>query len=180
MKIALIIFCLAASLLYSCSGSDSRGTKSADTTTQSFIRPFSDSLKADTFLVRSSSINAKEATLIFTINSHEGREIYRKEILAKDLFDNYDATIDLKKKKNQAKFLNEEISRFFDEENFLEPAVTEQETPDQNVPDLPFYDELKKSGLNGFIYRLGKENKVYIGWSEKHKKVQVYYQCCKH
>ena len=170
---------LLAFLIASCSGSGTESEKMADSSVKTMVKPFSDSLKADTFQVRRSSNAAKETELLFTIRSHEGKEIYREEIKADDLFKNYDATIDLKKKKNQVKFLNEELSRFFDEENLMEPAITEQEQPDQYVPDRQFYEELKASQLNGFIYRLGKENKVYIGWSAKAQKVKICYHCCK-
>ncbi len=166
-------------VLNACNNSDKDTGSEADSTIKTMAKPFSDAVKTDTFQVKLSGNSPKEAELIFTIKSYEGKEIYREEIKAKDLFNNYDATIDLKKKKNQVKFLNEELNRFFDEENFMEPAITEEETPDQYVPDLAFYNELKASQLNGFIYRLGKENKVYIGWSEKEKKVKTYYNCCK-
>ena len=143
------------------------------------VKFFSDSLQADTFKVKLQGSNPKQMHLDFSIHSYKGKEIYQIKIKAEDLFKNYDATIDLGKKRNQIKFLKEEMGRFFDEENFMEPAITEQETPDQYVPDKAFYNELKASGLNGFIYRLGKENKVYIAWSEKDQRVKPYYACCK-
>lgn len=67
---------------------------------------------------------------------------------------------------------------FFDEEHFLEPAVTEDQQPDNNSPDQPFYDELKITHLNGFYYSLGKDKSIYLAWSAKEKKVKIYYQCC--
>ena len=169
---------LLAAALIACNDADKDATAHADVKLKTMIKPFSDANQADTFHVRLYGKSPKESQLIFSIRSHEGKEIYKEEISAKDLFNNYDATIDLKKEKNQVKFLNEEINRFFDEENFMEPAITEEETPDQHVPDQTFYSELKASQLNGFFYRLGKENKVYIAWSQKEKKVKTYYNCC--
>lgn len=67
---------------------------------------------------------------------------------------------------------------FFAEDNFLEPAVMPEDKADSYVPDKALYEELKKSGLNGFKYRLGKENNIYIAWSEKEQKVKIYYNCC--
>jgi serine/threonine-protein kinase RIO1 len=72
-----------------------------------------------------------------------------------------------------------EYKLFLDDENFLEPAVTENETPDQYTPDKKFHNELKQSALNGFKYRTGKETNIYIAWSEKEKRVKPYYNCCK-
>jgi len=116
--------------------------------------------------------------LAFSITSFNGKQIYDVDIKATDLFKNYIATIDLSKKKNQIKFLQEEVNRFFDDENFMEPAVDEADLPDANVPDKAFFDELKKNRLNGFIYRLGKESKNYVAWSDKEGKVKTYYTCC--
>ncbi|WP_316789271.1 hypothetical protein [Pedobacter frigoris] len=179
MKHVLIYSLLLFSFFASCNSSDSTGIEGVGNTEKTITKPFSDSLKSDTFKVKLDVNSPKETRLIFTVTSFEGKLIYEEDIKADDLFKNYDATIDLKKKKNQIKFLNEELDRFFDEENFMEPAIMENEVPDQYVPDKDFYEELKKSGLNGFIYRLGKENKIYIGWSAKDKKVKTYYNCCK-
>lgn len=170
---------IGLSVLVACSGSGTKETIPAAEQEKTMVRPFSDSLQADTFKVKIEGSKPKDMQLVFSIRSFEGRQIYRVSIKATDLFKNYDATINLDKKKNQLKFLKEEISRFFDEENFMEPAVTEQESPDQHVPDEAFFEQLKADGLNGFIYRLGKEQKIYIAWSLTEKKVKPYYICCK-
>ncbi|HPY81991.1 MAG TPA: hypothetical protein PLU45_01415, partial [Bacteroidales bacterium] len=39
---------------------------------------------------------------------------------------------------------------FFSEDNFLEPAVMPDDKADNYTPDKALYEELKKSGLNGF------------------------------
>ncbi|HMI03662.1 MAG TPA: hypothetical protein VK541_14360 [Pedobacter sp.] len=170
---------IGASVLAACSSPGAGETIPADEQQKIIVRPFSDSLQADTFKVKIEGSKPKDMQLAFTIRSFEGRQIYSISIKAADLFKNYDATINLNKKDNQIKFLKEEISRFFDEESFMEPAVTEQENPDQYVPDRVFFEELKKNQLSGFIYRLGKEHKVYIAWSVTEKKVKPYYICCK-
>lgn len=179
MKRLIVCFLLCSAIFAACSEPDTKETVSVDTLQKTVVRIFSDSLKADTFNVKIAGSKPKDMVLAFTINSFEGKQIYNISVKASDLFKNYDATIDLNKKSNQLRFLKDEMNRFFDEENFMEPAVTEQETPDQYVPDKAFFEELKKSRLNGFIYRLGKENKVYIAWSETEKKVKPYYACCR-
>jgi len=171
------LFLTAFFLLAACSNSG-KETISADDLQKIKIIPFSDSLRADTFKIEIEGSKPAEMQLAFTINSFEGKQIYSTKIQASDLFKNYDATINLSKKNNQIKFLKEEMIRFFDEENFMEPAITEQENPDQYVPDKKFYDELKQSQLNGFAYRLGKDRKIYIAWSGSQNKVIPYYICC--
>nr|WP_199082070.1 hypothetical protein [Pedobacter sp. ASV19] len=74
--------------------------------------------------------------------------------------------------------MTDEFNFFLEDENFLEPAVTSDEIPDQYTADKAFYEELKRSNLNGFKYRISKETKVYIAWSALEKKVKIYYKCC--
>lgn len=179
MKHGLICtFLFALVVLTSCSNSDNQDSIKIDEIAAIAVKPFSDSLKTDTFRVKLMGTEPKEMYLSFTITSFEGKKIYDIRINAKELFKNYDVK-NLNKKKTQIKFLKDEVDRFLDDENFMEPAVTDQESPDANVPDKSFYEELKKSQLNGFIYRLGKEQKRYIGWSQRDKKVRPYYSCCK-
>lgn len=142
------------------------------------LQAFSDTVKLDTFRIALKGEKAKDMSLLFTITSYKGVQIYKQEIRADELLKGYLASAELKKEEEKIKFLNDEINYFFDEQHFLIPAVTEQEQPDNNVPDKAFYNELKQTMVNGFDYRLGKDTKIYIAWSEKEQKVKVYYKCC--
>lgn len=177
MKTQLSLVSLFILLLAACSpsGKETKG-KIAD---QVVLKPFSDTARVDTFKVSLTGEVLEDMNISFTITAHRGQQIYHKAFKATDLIGNYKYTVDLKKERNQMAFIKEEFKLFFEEENFLEPAVTENENPDKNVPDVGFYNELKKSGLNGFKYRSGKETSVYIAWSESAQKVKIYYNCCK-
>ncbi|RZK58261.1 MAG: hypothetical protein EOO87_00730 [Pedobacter sp.] len=139
---------------------------------------FSDSIALDTFKVALIGENSADMKFVFTIKSHNGKEIYKEEINTQVLLKSYLASEDLKKESEKMKFLTNEVSYFLDDEQFLEPAVTETEEPSKNNPDLAFYKELKESQLNGFGYRLGKDTKMYIAYSITEQKVKVYYKCC--
>ncbi|WP_316818902.1 hypothetical protein [Pedobacter nyackensis] len=143
------------------------------------LKPFSDSVLIDTFKVSMVGQELKDMTIRFSITAHNGQQIYQKDFAARDLIADYKSSVDLKKERSQMDFILNEYKQFLDDENFLEPAVTENENADQYTPDKTFYEELKQSSLNGFKYRTGKENNVYIAWSEKEKKVKPYYDCCK-
>lgn len=143
------------------------------------LKPFSDSVLIDTFKVSLTGEEMKDIAINFSISSHQGKVIYHKIFKATDLIADYKSSVDLKKERSQMDFIMNEYKLFLDDENFLEPAVTENESPDQYTPDKNFYNELKQSTLNGFKYRTGKENNVYIAWSEKEKLVKPYYNCCK-
>ncbi|MEJ2905738.1 hypothetical protein WAE58_25055 [Pedobacter panaciterrae] len=177
MKQLITCIFLCTIFLVACNSTDKDDAAGKDLV-KIVTKPFSDSLKADTFKVQILGDKPDNMHLAFSITSFNGKQIYDVDIKATDLFKNYIATIDLSKKKNQIKFLQEEVNRFFDDENFMEPAVDEADLPDANVPDKAFFDELKKNRLNGFIYRLGKESKNYVAWSDKEGKVKTYYTCC--
>jgi len=178
MKQLFTSIILCYTLLSACNGPSKKETISGEELQKTVLKTFSDSLKADTFTLQIQGDKPRDMRLLFTIRSWQGQEIYRTTISATSLFKNYNATIDLSKKNNQIKFLKEEMDEFFEEENFMEPAVTEGEHPDQYVPDKPFFEELKQNQLNGFMYRLGKDDKRYIAWSASERKVKTYYSCC--
>lgn len=146
--------------------------------TKQIEKPFSDLVKADTFKVELTGTDPKAMILHFKIVNFEGKEIYNKDLAAPELLDNYKESVDLSKEDTQRSFIKDEFEHFLDDENFLEPAVTENENADQHAPDHVFYNELKETGLNGFKIRTTKESKIYIGWSAKEKQVRVYYTCC--
>lgn len=150
----------------------------ADKLEKTKLFAFSDSLALDTFKVVLIGNTSDDMKLVFTIKSYKGLEIYKEEINTQDLLKSYLASEDLKKETEKMKFLTNEVSLFLDDEQFLEPAVTETEEADASTTDLAFYNELKKSGLNGFGYRLGKDTKIYIAYSLIEQKVKVYYKCC--
>lgn len=176
MKKYLIPILLVFGILSACT-SDHKTKGSAEN--HIILKPFSDSVKIDTFKVALNGGAVKDMTIQFSITAYDGKLIYSKDFKAKDLIDNYKSSVDLKKERSQMDFIMNEYKLFLDDENFLEPAVTENENPDQYTPDKTFYNELKQSTLNGFKYRTGKETSVYIAWSEKEKKVKPYYNCCK-
>jgi hypothetical protein len=176
LYINLLLLCV---LLGACS-SPGKDTHIPDASrTKTVLWSFTDSLKLDTFKLVLTGDKPKNMEFIFTITPENGKPVYSKIMKAKELLDNYKEDLDLGKEKKQISFIKEELNLFFEEENLLEPAVTETEEADKNTPDKKFFEELKRSGLNGFQYRTGKESKIYIGWSLAEKKVKPYYECCK-
>ncbi|MDQ8052152.1 MAG: hypothetical protein REI78_03960 [Pedobacter sp.] len=178
IKICIVLIGLLLSMGFFLSACQFGSKKVEPSPEQTKLLPFTDTVKQDTFKVALKGKELKEMRLIFTITNYKGAAIYKEEILATTLLKSYLASEDLKKESDKIKFLNDEVNFFFEEEHFLVPAVTSSEKPDQNVPDLNFYNELKKNQLNGFSYSLGKDKTIYIAWSEKEQKVKVYYRCC--
>ena len=180
MKLNALFLFVGIISVASCSSDPKTQTQKSSVSEQvnQIVKPFSDLEKLDTFRVVLTGTKPKDMLLTFSITAHSGQRIYSQNFEGKSLIDLYKQTVDLKKEDKQIAFLQQELKMFFEEENFLEPAVTETEEPDQFVPDKGFFAELKESGLNGFKYRMGQEDKVYIAWSAREHKVKVYYKCC--
>lgn len=178
MKRIFINLSILVLFLSACNSAEP-GHHSDSSNSKTTLRSFTDTSKLDTFKIVLNGDKPKNMELVFTITPENGKAVYTRVLKTKELIDNYKDELDLGKEKEQVKFMEQELSLFFDEENFLEPAVTENEEADKNTPDKNFFAELKKSGLNGFKYRFGKENKVYIAWSAAEKKTKPYYECCR-
>jgi len=179
MKSLLTLSTLSLLFFISCSSNNEKGSGLVPVSlAKTEIKPFSDTSKADTFKVLLEGTSPKDMRITFTINNFDGKQIYNQIFKATELINNYKKTVDLEKEEQQLKFLRQEVSVFFEDENFLEPAVTSEEKPDQYTPDKSFYAELKETQLTGFKYRLGNDSKVYIAWSVKDRKVKIYYKCC--
>jgi len=178
-RILTALFFLAVCISACNSSGSGSGVINDSARTKITLHSFSDTSKLDTFRISLKGDKPKEMELVFTITPESGTPVFMKIFKATDLLDNYKDNVDLGKKKKQVKFLQAELNLFFAEENFLEPAVTENEEADKNTPDKNFFAELKETGVNGFQFRTGKESKVYIAWSVSGQKVKPYYECCK-
>jgi len=175
MKVSTLPLFLFLLVLFAC---NSEPKKVVPTAEKTVVQYFSDTSKQDTFKVALRGTESEHMSFLFTITNYKGVQIYKEEIKATTLLKSYLASEDLKKENDKIKFLNEEANFFFEEEHFLIPAITPDEKPDHNTPDLAFYNELKQSNLNGFNYSLGKDKQIYIAWSSKEQKVKIYYKCC--
>lgn len=178
MKIYTPLILCCALLLFACNAPSADQQKSNAEQTLSQTRPFSHLTLPDTFTVTLNGDHPENMNILFRIISHEGKEIFKRELKAAEILDNYKKSIDLSQQETQISFIKDEFKLFLDEENFLAPAITAEEQADAQSPDHLFFNELKASGLNGFKYRIGNETKVYIAWSAKDQQVKVYYTCC--
>jgi len=178
-RIATPLVFLMGILIISCKGKKEE-TQTADfkNVNSSITQSFSSLNTLDTFKITLTGRKPEEMVLTFSITTSQRKEIYNTKIKGTDLLGSTDPNIDLRKEKDQIAFIKTIAKDFFNEDNFLEPAVMPDDKADQYTPDKALYEELKKNRLNGFKYRLGKENNIYIAWSEKEQKVKIYYNCC--
>lgn len=178
-KIHTILF-ISIITISACTNSNKKEADSIEfkNVNSSIAKSFSDLKTLDTFKIELTGRKPEEMVLNFTIKDAKGKEIYNVKLKGTELLGSTDPNIDLSKEKDQIIFLKTIANDFFSDDNFLEPAVMPDDKADNYTPDKALYEELKKSGLNGFKYRLGKENNIYIAWSEQEQKVKIYYNCC--
>lgn len=176
----LLLLITISTLFLACQQSDKAKDDSINfkNVNQQITKSFSDLNSQDTFKIELTGRKPENMVLVFNIKKAGGKEIYHVQLKGSDLLGDTDPNLDLSKEKDQIAFLKTIADDFFAEDNFLEPAVLPEDKADNYVPDKALYEELKKSGLNGFKYRLGKENNRYIAWSAQEQKVKVYYNCC--
>lgn len=179
MRKTLLLLIISVSIITACK-SDKKKADAMEfkNVNSSITQSFSNLKTLDTFKIELTGRKPEDMVLTFTITTDKGVEIYNTKIKGTELLGSTDPNVDLRKEKDQIIFIKTIASEFFGEDDFLEPAVMPDDKADDYVPDKAFYEELKKNGLNGFKYRLGKENNIYIAWSEKEQKVKIYYNCC--
>lgn len=176
-KIAPIICFIA---IISLSLSSCRPESVNNTPENSFTRiyPFTSLDSKDVFAVSLTGEKPAEMLLDFSITTAQGDTIYSIQVKGTDLLGSTDPNVDLREEIDQIAFIRNIAKEFLSDDQFLEPAVMPDQEVDSYSPDPEFYESLKKSGLNGFTYRLGKEDNYYIGYDQISKKVKTYYNCC--
>lgn len=138
---------------------------------------FSDPVKADTFKLLVSGENLMEAVVDFQIISASGKVIYSERFESAFLLASVsDMPVD---SVTQISYINERINSFFDNDNFIQPAIAKEMVFDPNYSDRKIWDEVKSTkNPIGFKYLLGKEDGRRIAYLPKSGMVRVYFNCC--
>lgn len=140
---------------------------------------FSDSQKEDTFLLTLEGNSLLNSKVIFKIIDFKGAMIYMDTFSSKFLL-GFTVEISDPTTKKMA-FIQKRVKEFFSQENFLKPAINKNDTldPDYTMIDKEIWKELQSdANKTGFYYLVGEENGRRIAYSNKLKKVLVYFSCC--
>jgi hypothetical protein len=71
------------------------------------------------------------------------------------------------------------IDKFFNEDNFNQPAISRDATFDEDYSEREIWDDLVADQTAvGFYYLIGEEDIRRIAFSKKLGKVVMYYNCC--
>ncbi len=146
------------------------------------LHTFSEKGVQDTFQLTLSGKDYMNARVIFRIISG-GRVIYEDAFDSQYLIDyGIDDKADSSGRLNdsiRSAYIGDRLRHFFDEKNFRTPAIRPDAVFEDQYVSRELFEELKaRPDAVSFHYLLGKEDGRYIAWSENHRKVRLFYNCC--
>jgi hypothetical protein len=138
---------------------------------------FSNVESPDTFKIWIQGDSLLKSDVHFEIVNSAGTMIYSVEFKSYLLL-NYDISSDTTDAVKET-FIKTRIAEFLKEDNFKSPAIGDKETFDADYSDKSIWDEItiNKNSI-GFYYLIGEEDGRSIAYSNKQKKVVIYFNCC--
>lgn len=140
---------------------------------------FSDPATQDIFNLTLTGTSLLKSKATFEIFNAKGLRLYQEKFdglwLLNELeVDAYNMNI-----RQQEDYLRKRVKEFFDEKNFLKPAIGSKDVTESDYSDLIIWNEIRANRKAiGFSYLLSYENHRKIAWSNKLKKVVEYWGCC--
>jgi len=140
---------------------------------------FSSAVSKDTFRIKAVGSTLLKAKIIFTISSGSGTEIYSATFKAVDLINEGLPKGIAASGKDQERYILKRIREFFNEKNFSQPAIRDNEEFDDDYSIQDIWMDIKsdKTAI-GFNYLIGEEDNRKIAYSKKLKKAVLYFNCC--
>ena len=145
---------------------------------QRVMHAFSQIDKKDEFYVCIKGESIVEGKMIFKIISHNGTEILKEEFPSYLLMD-YGFEGDINSIKDREDYMKIRIEEFFNENNFINPAIAVDDKFEADYSDKEIWDDIKSDPTAiGFYYLIGEEDGRRIAFSKKTGKVVMYFNCC--
>jgi len=142
------------------------------------MHSFSQMDKKDEFYICIKGKSILDGKMIFKIIKSDGTEILNEEFPSCFLL-GYGFAGDKNSVKDKEDYIKSRITDFFNEKNFLHPAIQPGESFDEDYSDKEIWDEIKSDQTSiGFSYLIGEEDLRMISFSKKKRKVVMYFSCC--
>ncbi len=139
---------------------------------------FSDTLAADLFQIFLKGDSLISSTVAFNIISSKGDTLHHETFPAAYLI-GYELISDSATLAQKEAVIKRRISKFFDEKNFLTPAIKPDQKFNPEYIEKSVWEDLKSDeSAIGFYYLVGEEDGRRIAYSKKQKKVVLYFNCC--
>lgn len=142
------------------------------------IHEFSQVENKDEFYICIKGKSILDGKTIFKITKSDGTELLNEEFPSSHLMD-YGFEGDMNSVKEKEEYIKSRIKNFFNESNFIFPAIKTDETFDEDYSDKDIWNEIKSDLTTiGFSYQIGEEDGRKITFSKKKGKVVMYFNCC--
>jgi hypothetical protein len=139
---------------------------------------FSDNKEKDEFLIYVIGETIYEGTAIFQITNQKGVVIHKENFPAHFLI-GYGFTGDRNSVREMEEYIVERLNDFFDEQNFIYPAIRSEENFDEDYSNKEIWEDIQSDPTAiGFYYLIGEEDGRRIAYSKKNGKVVMYHNCC--
>ncbi|WKZ58819.1 MAG: hypothetical protein QY309_13180 [Cyclobacteriaceae bacterium] len=145
--------------------------------------------KSETLHYFSSTTDKDSFKIVVTGQSLKNGQ-FRFQVITKDgqviLNESYETTmlLDYGLKANSTDseiedYIKTRIDKFFNADNFHQPAISKTDTFDEDYGDKEIWDDIISDQTSiGFYYLIGEEDGRQIAFSKKKGKVVLYYNCC--
>jgi len=142
------------------------------------MHAFSQIDNKDEFYICIKGKSILDGKMIFKITKSDGTELLNEEFPSYLLM-GYGFEADTNSEKDKEDYIKKRIKDFFNEINFIYPAIKSDETFDEDYSDKEIWDEIKSDQtVIGFSYLIGEEDGRKIAFSKKKGKVVMYFNCC--
>jgi hypothetical protein len=141
------------------------------------LRNFSSTINKDSFSITVTGQSIKDGQFRLQIIANDGLTILDESFETTMLLDYglKDNSTDAEKEQ----YIKERIDNFFKDENFHQPAISSDDTFDEDYGKREVWDDIIADQTSvGFYYLIGKEDGRHIAYSKKLGKVVLYYNCC--
>ena len=119
-----------------------------------------------------------DGKMIFKITKSDGTELLNEEFPSYLLM-GYGFEGDMNSAKDKEDYIKSRIKDFFNENNFIYPAIKSDENFDEDYSDKEIWNEIKSDlTVIGFSYLIGEEDGRKIAFSKNKGKVVMYFNCC--
>ena len=139
------------------------------------LHSFSSPVDMDSFKIYVTGQSIRDGQITFQIKTSKGQLILDEKYPSVYFVDyGFDKT-----SRTEEEYIKKRVDSFFDEKYFKQPAITADETFDEDYSDKVTWDDINsdKSSI-GFIYLIGEEDGRHIAYSKKLGKVVLYFNCC--
>jgi hypothetical protein len=138
---------------------------------------FSTKGELDTFKIFVTGKSIREGKCTLQIITQQGEIIYDQSFEAIMLIDfGFSGNANEAEAENH---INYRLETFLSPDKFRYPAIAPSATFEKDHSEKETWEEIHADqAAIGFYYLLGKEDKRYIAFSQKRKKVVLYYNCC--